>query len=102
MQASDGRADTLELAKRVNEYQSRLRGATRKIMATVSELSMYQVLETRACLGWEHADICKIGPLSRLQCQSFHVPSPFVVLSRASVGRVTFCQQIIVGLGRWR
>jgi hypothetical protein len=28
---------------KVNEYQSKLRAATRKIMATVSELSMYQV-----------------------------------------------------------
>jgi len=41
-QAAEGRADTLELAKRVNDYQSRIRGTTRKMMATVSELSMYQ------------------------------------------------------------
>jgi hypothetical protein len=31
------------LLLQVNEYQSKLRAATRKIMATVSELSMYQV-----------------------------------------------------------
>ncbi|KAG2431406.1 hypothetical protein HXX76_009421 [Chlamydomonas incerta] len=42
VQAAEGRADTLELAQRVNEYQSKLRAVTRKIMATVSELSMYQ------------------------------------------------------------
>jgi len=41
-QAAEGRADTLELAKRVNDYQSRIRAITRKMMATVSELSMYQ------------------------------------------------------------
>ena len=41
-QAAEGRADTLELAKRVNDYQSRIRKTTRKMMATVSELSMYQ------------------------------------------------------------
>lgn len=41
-QAAEGRADTLELARRVNDYQSRIRGTTRKMMATVSELSMYQ------------------------------------------------------------
>ncbi|KAL6748938.1 coiled-coil flagellar protein, move backward only 2 [Haematococcus lacustris] len=41
-QASEGRADTLELAQKVNEYQGRLRAVTRRIMATVSELSMYQ------------------------------------------------------------
>lgn len=29
--------------QQVNEYQSRLRSVTRKIMAAVSELSMYQV-----------------------------------------------------------
>jgi hypothetical protein len=33
----------LELAKQVNEYQARLRAVQRKIMAAVSELSMYQV-----------------------------------------------------------
>lgn len=43
LQASEGRADTLELAQRVNEYQAKLRTVTRRIMATVSELSMYQV-----------------------------------------------------------
>ncbi|KXZ45417.1 hypothetical protein GPECTOR_55g323 [Gonium pectorale] len=41
-QAAEGRSDTLALAQRVNDYQSKLRGVTRKIMATVSELSMYQ------------------------------------------------------------
>ena len=41
-QASEGRADTLRLAKRVNEFQSRIKDTTRKMMATVSELSMYQ------------------------------------------------------------
>ena len=41
-QAKEGRADTLELARKVNGYQSRLRSLTRKMMATVSELSMYQ------------------------------------------------------------
>jgi len=41
-QASEGRSDTLALAKRVNEFQSRIKETTRKMMATVSELSMYQ------------------------------------------------------------
>mmetsp|Transcript_45822 Transcript_45822/g.146119 ORF Transcript_45822/g.146119 Transcript_45822/m.146119 type:complete len:925 (-) Transcript_45822:53-2827(-) len=41
-QAAEGRADTLQLAKRVNDYQDKLRGITRRMMATVSELSMYQ------------------------------------------------------------
>ena len=41
-QAADGREDTLELAKRVNDLQARIRAMTKKMMATVSELSMYQ------------------------------------------------------------
>eukprot|EP00873_Tetraselmis_striata_P036776 jgi/Tetstr1/457040/TSEL_043703.t1 len=41
-QAAEGRADTLELAKKVNDYQARIRAVTRKLMATISELSMYQ------------------------------------------------------------
>ena len=41
-QAADGRSDTLQLAKRVNEFQSKIKETTRKMMATVSELSMYQ------------------------------------------------------------
>ena len=41
-QAEDGRPDTLELAKRVNDFQARIRAMTKKMMATVSELSMYQ------------------------------------------------------------
>jgi len=40
--ASDGRDDTLKLAKRVNEFQARIRDTTRRMMGTVSELSMYQ------------------------------------------------------------
>ena len=43
LQASEGRSETMELARRVNDYQGRLRAVTRKVMATVSELSMYQV-----------------------------------------------------------
>ena len=41
-QAAEGRADTLELAKRVNGYQAKIRAITRRMMATVSELSMYK------------------------------------------------------------
>jgi len=41
-QALEGRDDTLELAKRVNDFQAKIKATTRKMMATVSELSMYQ------------------------------------------------------------
>ena len=41
-QALEGRGETLELAKRVNDFQVRIKTTTRRMMATVSELSMYQ------------------------------------------------------------
>jgi len=41
-QATEGRGETVDLAKRVNELQSRIKAMTRKTMACVSELSMYQ------------------------------------------------------------
>jgi len=41
-QAGSGREETLNLAQKVNEYQAKIREVTRKMMATVSELSMYQ------------------------------------------------------------
>lgn len=42
MQAAETRGSTLDLAKKVNEIRSKIRGITRKMMASVSELSMYQ------------------------------------------------------------
>ncbi len=41
-QAAEGRSETLDLAKQVNEFQARIKETTRKMMATVSELAMYQ------------------------------------------------------------
>jgi len=41
-QAGTGRDETLNLAQKVNEFQARIREVTRQMMATVSELSMYQ------------------------------------------------------------
>lgn len=41
-QAIDGRQSTLELAEKVNSFQARLKDITRKMMATISELSMFQ------------------------------------------------------------
>ena len=42
-QVDGGRDDTLDLAKAVNDYQARVKDLTRKLMAMVSELSIYQV-----------------------------------------------------------
>eukprot|EP00163_Fabomonas_tropica_P028890 TRINITY_DN5999_c2_g2_i1.p1 TRINITY_DN5999_c2_g2~~TRINITY_DN5999_c2_g2_i1.p1 ORF type:complete len:936 (-),score=280.00 TRINITY_DN5999_c2_g2_i1:198-3005(-) len=41
-QANSGRTDTLELSKKVNELQNRIKVITQKMMATVAELSMHQ------------------------------------------------------------
>merc|ERR1712023_443686 len=41
-QAVDGRQGTMELSQKVNIFQARIKDVTRKMMATVSELSMYQ------------------------------------------------------------
>lgn len=40
---TDGKDGALQLAMEVNSYQHKIRGITRKMMATVSELSLYQV-----------------------------------------------------------
>lgn len=42
IQAAAGRGDTLEVARKANDYQNRTRAVTRRMMATISELSMYQ------------------------------------------------------------
>lgn len=42
LQAAETRGSTLDLAKKVNDYQGRIREITRKMMAAISELSMYQ------------------------------------------------------------
>ncbi|CAG9467664.1 unnamed protein product [Pedinophyceae sp. YPF-701] len=42
LQAVEGRQESLDLAKKANAYQHRLRDVTRKMMAAVSELSMFQ------------------------------------------------------------
>lgn len=41
-QAAEGRNETLDLAKRVNEHQKKIREMNRRMKATVSELSMSQ------------------------------------------------------------
>lgn len=41
-QALEGRQSSLELSEKVNDFQARLKDLTRKMMATISELSMFQ------------------------------------------------------------
>ena len=44
--AEGQRESTLTVAKKVNQYQAKIKETTRKMMALVSELSMQQVLAT--------------------------------------------------------
>jgi len=62
-QAVDGRQGTMELSKKVNVFQSRIKDVTRKMMATVSELSMYQA--TAHKLQKERDDACERMMTSR-------------------------------------
>ncbi|KAK9829922.1 hypothetical protein WJX72_008666 [[Myrmecia] bisecta] len=66
-QAAEGRQDTLELAKRVNEYQSRLRALTRCMMATVSELSLYQATSLKLGAEKEKLDMDVVQAHQRLE-----------------------------------
>ena len=43
LQTSSGKEDALTLAKAVNDYQYRIKDLSRKLMAAVAELSIYQV-----------------------------------------------------------
>merc|ERR1711920_793024 len=56
-QAMDGRQGTMELSQKVNVFQSRIKDVTRKMMATVSELSMHQA--TAHKLQGEHDEACE-------------------------------------------
>merc|ERR1712151_815679 len=56
-QAVDGRQGTMELSQKVNVFQARIKDVTRKMMATVSELSMYQA--TAHKLQTERDDACE-------------------------------------------
>jgi hypothetical protein len=38
---ADGRKSTLEIAEKINEYKARTTDLSRKMLATVSELSMF-------------------------------------------------------------
>ena len=40
-QALDGRKSTLEIAEKINEYKAKTTELSRKMLATVSELSMF-------------------------------------------------------------
>ena len=70
--ANDGRDDTLKLAKQVNEYQAKIRAKTRKMMATVSELSMYQASSMK--LEQEKEDLEELCQVANERLESGEPP----------------------------
>merc|ERR1711959_415235 len=72
-QAVDGRQGTMELSQKVNVFQSRIKGVTRKMMSTVSELSMYQA--TAHKLQVERDDACERMMTARERFQHGEPPT---------------------------
>jgi len=72
-QALDGRQGTLELSQKVNLFQSQIKDVTRKMMATVSELSMHQA--TAHKLQKERDDVCERAIVARDRLQNGEAPT---------------------------
>lgn len=72
-QAVDGRLGTMELSQKVNVFQARIKDVTRKMMATVSELSMYQA--TAHKLQGERDAACESAMIGRERLQSGEPPT---------------------------
>lgn len=72
-QAIDGRQGTMELSQKVNAFQSRIKDVTRKMMATVSELSMHQA--TAHKLQKERDDACERVMTARERFQNGEPPT---------------------------
>ena len=66
-QALSGRQSTLELAERVNDFQARIKDLTRKMMATVSELSIFQVTAQKLQKEKEEYETIVESAYSRLE-----------------------------------
>ncbi|CEM02393.1 unnamed protein product [Vitrella brassicaformis CCMP3155] len=74
LQAVDGRSDTLELSHKVNLFQTRLKELTKKMMAIVSELSMYQAMALK--LQLERDEIQGRVDSARLNMSEGRRPTP--------------------------
>merc|ERR1712054_670776 len=72
-QAVDGRQGTMELSQKVNVFQSRIKDVTRKMMSTVSELSMYQA--TAHKLQQERDEACERMMTARERMQNGEPPT---------------------------
>lgn len=66
-QALDGRKSTLEIAEKINEYKARTTDLSRKMLATVSELSMFQSKALKYQQEKEEKDNILKDAVSRLE-----------------------------------
>lgn len=72
-QAVEGRQGTMELSQKVNAFQARIKDVTRKMMATVSELSMHQA--TAHKLQRERDEVCERAMTARENFQRGEPPT---------------------------
>uniref|UniRef100_A0A6U2FXG2 Cilia- and flagella-associated protein 58 central coiled coil domain-containing protein n=1 Tax=Hemiselmis andersenii TaxID=464988 RepID=A0A6U2FXG2_HEMAN len=72
-QAVEGREETLDIAKTVNEYQAKIKRITRRLMACVSELSMYQATSIK--LEQEKADKIEMLDVAKERLEAGEAPT---------------------------
>ena len=65
--ALDGRKSTLEIAEKINEYKARTAELSRKMLATVSELSMFQSKALKMQQEKEEKDMILEQAIQRLE-----------------------------------
>lgn len=73
LQAIAGKADTLDVARKANDYQAQLRSTKRKMMATISELSIYQATVLK--LSAEKESVAKEVQEARLRFADGEAPT---------------------------
>ena len=76
-----GRSETLSMAQRANDLQGRIRAITRRIMATVSELSMYQASTIKLDAEKQVGGVTR--PTGVPDCRRSHDPFPSALASIA-------------------
>jgi uncharacterized coiled-coil DUF342 family protein len=91
-QAVDGRQGTMELSQKVNVFQARIKEVTRKMMATVSELSMYQA--TAHKLRAERDEACDRSMTARERLNEGVAPTDFADLEFEKMQSVMLQKQV--------
>lgn len=101
VQAIDGRQATLNMSQRVNAFQAKMKEVTRQMMATVSELSMYQAtsmkLQTEANLFRDAAAEARVR-LSENRPPTATAEDEFVKTLQQEAQRVQDLERAKVGM----